>query len=156
MIPYYIGTPHIGADSFWLYTYAFQWGRQILQKAWLCWIVQGANSPARMPQICTKVDQLWAASAAKAYSGGQSMSVSVNQSFFPLTFNCLHWLMCFLSKALECNQEVALSPAPLCKHLCKGELAYCQERVSMHDFYVCVWNMCWNQQWKGWDLSVPV
>lgn len=105
MIPYYIGTPHIGADSFWLYTYAFQWGRQILQKAWLCWIVQGANSPARMPQICTKVDQLWAAPAAKAYLGGQSMSVSVNQPFFPLTHNCLHWLMCFLSKALEYGRE---------------------------------------------------
>lgn len=36
------------------------------------------------------------------------------------------------------NQEVALSPVSLCKHLCKGELAHCQERVSMHDFHACL------------------
>lgn len=56
------------------------------------------------------------------------------------------------TKRLEKKQEVALSPVPLCK----GELAHCQERVSMHDFYLCVWNMCWSQQWKEWDSSVPV
>lgn len=77
MIPYYFGTPHTGADSFCLHIYAFHWGRWILQEAWLCWM-NGANSPARLPQSCTEVDQLWTASAAKTCFGGQGHSASGN------------------------------------------------------------------------------
>lgn len=105
MIPYYFGTPHIGADSFWLYTYAFQRERQILQKAWLSWIIIWMGQTA-MPGCLrfAEVDQLWTAPAAKAYFGGESMLVSVKQPFTPLTFYCLHWLICFLPRVLECGR----------------------------------------------------
>lgn len=58
MIPYYSGTPHTSADSFCLHIYAFHWGRRILQEAKLCQIVNGANTPSRLPQSCTAVGQL--------------------------------------------------------------------------------------------------
>lgn len=50
VILYDFGTPHAGADSFCLCIYASLWGRRILQEAWLCGTVNGANSPARLPQ----------------------------------------------------------------------------------------------------------
>lgn len=152
MIPYYFGTPHVAADTFWPYTYAFQWGRQILWKAWLCWIMTGANSPARVPQICTE----WISSEQHQQLrhilvGKVCQSQSTNLSSFSHSTAFIDWYV-FCPRHLRMeeweghptrsgcrtNQEVALSSVPLCKHHCKGQLAHCQERVSMDDFCVCL------------------
>lgn len=125
-------------------------GDNSLQEAWLCWTVNGANSPASLPQSCTEADQLWTPSAGQDILWWAGL-LSLRQLFLLFTLNCLHQLICFLSilpifwmvwrslryqgmeeweghptaRGWRTNQEDALSPTSLCKQLCKGELARC-------------------------------
>lgn len=116
--------------------------------------MNGTNSPARVPQICTKVDWLWTASAVKTYFGGHSTLVSVNQSFFPLTFNCLHWLMCFLPKAFKYGRVRGtktkwLENKPRCCTVPSSSLqaslqgrACTLPRESQHAWLLCAFGIC--------------